>query len=484
MTSATGGTSQRRGAKTFFVASGVAQVFALARYALLARIVGPEQLGLAATLILTSQFFEALTDNGSDRFLIQDRDGDTQQVQQLVQFVFVLRGLAIAAALFVFSRLLAGFYSAPPLTVGFMTLAVSPLIFGFLHLDLRRAQRRNDFLPESIVVLAAETSTLAVTVVAALLTRNFTAVLYGLITRSFVMVMVSHLLAKRPYRLGFSRSVGARLARFASPLLLNGPLIFFGSQGDRVLIANHLGVTELGRYSAALMLVYYPVVMLSRSLSALQLSHLAGFRDHPADQSRAIDAISGQTLLIAVAMCVGFSSFTPIGITLLYGRKFEQSAVLTSLIAVLLCSRFSRIWISSAALAVGKTSCILAGNLIRLAAFPAALGLIAIGGGLQGVVIGFIVGELVATAAGMLLLNRAIGRGPLDGFDRLAVWIAAGAVIIEAVAVVGRPSVAGAALVLIAAPVIVAILARRERATLSQAFAVARTALRRPLWIA
>ena len=38
----------------------------------MARLLGPEQIGLAALLILTSSFFESVSDNGSDRFLIQD----------------------------------------------------------------------------------------------------------------------------------------------------------------------------------------------------------------------------------------------------------------------------------------------------------------------------------------------------------------------------------------------------------------------------
>ena len=42
-----------RGARGYFAASAIAQVCALLRYVLLARLLGPEQLGLAAALILT-----------------------------------------------------------------------------------------------------------------------------------------------------------------------------------------------------------------------------------------------------------------------------------------------------------------------------------------------------------------------------------------------------------------------------------------------
>ena len=72
-------TPARRGARAYLAGSIVAQGCALGRYTLLARLLGPEQLGLAATLILTQQFFESLSDSGADRFSIQDKDGDTPE---------------------------------------------------------------------------------------------------------------------------------------------------------------------------------------------------------------------------------------------------------------------------------------------------------------------------------------------------------------------------------------------------------------------
>ena len=77
----------RKGSKAFLFASLTAQACALLRYILLARLLGPEQLGLAVALILTAQFFESVTDSGGDRFLVQDAQGDDPAVQRLVHLV-------------------------------------------------------------------------------------------------------------------------------------------------------------------------------------------------------------------------------------------------------------------------------------------------------------------------------------------------------------------------------------------------------------
>src|SRR3546814_9352070 len=83
------------------VSSGFAQICALARYTILARLLGPEQLGLAAILILTAQFFDSVTDSGSDRFLVQDRAGSAPALLRLTHLVSLGRGLLIAVGLVV-----------------------------------------------------------------------------------------------------------------------------------------------------------------------------------------------------------------------------------------------------------------------------------------------------------------------------------------------------------------------------------------------
>ena len=74
----------RRGMMAFTIGNAVSQGSALLRYMLLARLLGPTQLGLAATLILTSQFFEQITDAGLDRYLIQSREGNRGSVGRAI----------------------------------------------------------------------------------------------------------------------------------------------------------------------------------------------------------------------------------------------------------------------------------------------------------------------------------------------------------------------------------------------------------------
>jgi O-antigen/teichoic acid export membrane protein len=441
----------------------------------MARFLGPEQLGLAALLILTAQFFESVSDNGSDRFLIQDRDGDAPAVQKLVQLVFVGRGFFIGLGLLIAAYPMAYLYKEPALASALMILAISPLIGGWVHLDFRRAQRRHDFRAEAVGLGLAEiTSTVAI-IIAAYYTQSFTAVLYGLIARSIVQVIVSHTMAQRPYAIGYSPEYAKRLALFAGPLLINGLLLFVGSQGDRVLIGHQLGVKDLGYYTAVLLLISSPASMITRVLGATNLPLISATRGDLGRLKVAAGRLAGRTLLLSLAMAAGFALVAPFFVVLLYGPQFHQPMTLVALIGILQAARFIRLWPTNVALGMGLSHIVMLNNIARLVALPVAIvGFLAIGG-LSGIVVGFIVGEFTALIVALVLLNRQVGFSAWDGFDRVAAFAAALAAIFGAAWAVETDRYACVALFWSLLVIVAAWVALRERATITEVLGLLRT---------
>jgi O-antigen/teichoic acid export membrane protein len=454
----------RRGGKAYLAASFAAQLCALARYTLLARLLGPEQLGIAVALILTAQFFESVTDSGSDRFLIQDKDGDEAEVQRLVHLVWLTRGLLIAGILAALSMPLATFYGLPELQTGFLILAISPLIAGAAHLDYRRQQRKSDFRGESRLLVTSELASLLVTAVTAFIFRDFTAILYGLITRSAVIMVMSHVVAERRYSVGFASPHARRLGAFALPLMVNGLLLFLGSQGDRLLIGKQVGLTELGHYTAAMLLIFYPSAIIARYVSAIHLPLIARAEGEQARRA-AIERLGGQTLLLALAMAAGFALLAPTAIVLLYGSRFALPAVLVAAIGLLQSLRFLRLWPVTVALGIGRSGLVLASNLLRLTAFPLSLLGYQITGDIFGILLGFLVAEflsLVATLAGM---NRLTAQPVSDHAGRAALFASASGAMIAWAAISEQPTLLNALMAGVASLIVLIWLYRREKAT-------------------
>jgi hypothetical protein len=126
----------------------------------------------------------------------------------------------------------------------------------------------------------------------------------------------------------------------------------------------------------------------------------------------------------------------PTVIPILFGRRFAQDALLVALVGMLQMSRFLLNWPATASLAMGRSGTVLASNLTHFLAFASALAGFKLIGGLEGIVAGFIVGELFCAAVAVVLLNRDTGRSKVHGLGRLAEFAAAcGAVLIWDVAV-------------------------------------------------
>jgi lipopolysaccharide exporter len=302
---------------------------------------------------------------------------------------------------------LAAFYRAPAIQHSLVWLAITPLVAGFVHYDIRRAQRSNDFRPEAATIIGAETAALLGTAIAALVVRDHTAVIYGLALRALTMVAVSHVMAKRPYQWGFSKPEAMRFSAFAAPLFINGLLLFLGSQGDRLLIGSTVGPTALGYYSAILLLIQSPMAMMSRFMMTLNLPLLSARRGDGPEFEQAADRLGGRAAMLTVVAAAGFTIVGPLVTYVLYGKDYVQPLLVFALLAALQTLRFVRFWPNTVAIAIGKSSVVTINNLARLVAVPAALASIAFGWGLEGVVAGYIVGELVALIAALAQLSSS-----------------------------------------------------------------------------
>ena len=394
-----------RGAKIYFAANLVSQGSALLRYVLLSRLLGPEQLGLAAMLILTAQFFESVTDTAADRFMVQDPGGATPTMQKTVQLALFGRGAFLAAALVITGLCLPLFDSGATFGFSIAALAVAPFIGGLVNLDMFRFQRDGDFRAASLTQSAAEVCSLIATAIAAYITRDHTAVIYGLAVRGAVNVVVSQIIAKRRYAWGYSRPEARVFRRFALPLFLNGLLLFLGGQGDRLLVG-FLGAAELGKYSAVMLLIYYPANMLQRFMSNIHLPQIAAARNDPDTFRMEARILGGRTLLLSIGMIGGFTLVGPFVAPLLFGEQYRQPAQIFALLAALEGARFLRLWPMTIAMSEGRTTIAMFDNAARLLALPiAAIGLL-LTRDLEMILIGFVIGDYLALLTTLTLLAR------------------------------------------------------------------------------
>jgi O-antigen/teichoic acid export membrane protein len=259
--------------------------------------------------------------------------------------------------------------------------------------------------------------------VAAWLMRNFTAIIWGLIARAVAMAVLTHFLAERPYRICWSRKDGPRFLHFALPLMLNGFMLFVGSQGDRVMVARQLGPSTMGEYQAVILLILYPSSLVMRYMAAVFLPLVAAARDDLNRRGEVVEYLGGLTFLLAVAMAAGFALVAPLMVPLLFGKRFSTTAIIAGMLGVLQTTRFLINWPTTVNLALGHSRAVLISSVAKLLVFPGAYIGFHLLGGIPGVVIGFIAGELISIFVGVALMDRHLDLPWYSGFDRLAYFV-------------------------------------------------------------
>jgi O-antigen/teichoic acid export membrane protein len=404
------------------------QVLALIRNTLMARLLGPEQFGLAVTFLLAQQFIEMSTDTGLSKFVLQSRFGNRASIQATVQALAATRGTVIALAIVgiawpVFSLLGLDHEITP-----FLILACASLAMGFLHYDNARQQRNNVFVNDSFSNVVGETCGLLACLLMLVFTRTYLVVIVGIMVRSMAVSLMSHLMANRRYRLRYSRHLAAAVLTYSWPLLVNGPLLFFSTQFDRIFVSALLGLRELGIYSAALLLLVLPMGLLTRVLGTIFIPRLAA-----AHNSRSIDAaeteFTGLCLTAAIVAACGFTAVGPMALVVLYGPAYAQAVLPVSLIGLAQAVRFLRTWPSGLAIAVAQTGNVLLSTVVRLLALPFGLAGILFGEGISGLAGGLLLGETLALVVSLVMLNRGRGLPLSHGMAPVGVAVAVATVL-------------------------------------------------------
>jgi O-antigen/teichoic acid export membrane protein len=323
--------------------------------------------------------------------------------------VAALRGTLIALLMLLLAGPIATFIGAPKIADGLRALSIVPLIAAFANFDFRRAQRHYNFAPEAKVILISELCGLVGTIAAVLIVRDYTAIIYGLVARASAATLVSLLISSQSYAFGFSKELSLHLVRFGAPLLINGLLLFVATQSDRVMIARFLGVEALGRYSVALLLIYYPSAITMRFASAVYMPAIASQRDNREAETLVARELGGAAVLVSVAMAIGYSLAGPVLIDFIFGSEFKQDHLSVALIGLVTTWRLLKIAPTTTALAMGHTHLVLANNIIRLAGVAFSFFAVTMFGGLPSMLLGLIVGEIIANAGLTIMLNRTKG---------------------------------------------------------------------------
>jgi O-antigen/teichoic acid export membrane protein len=400
--------------KALLILSGnaFASLLLLARTLIVARLIPVEDFGIAATFALSMAIVEMMSALGLQQQIVQAKDGNDPRLQAGLQGFQVLRGLAAGAALFLLAGPIARFLNVEQVTWAYQLLAVVPVLHALVHFDIYRMNRKMVYLPGILTGVVPAAVSLAIVWPLALWFGDWRVMLFSILAQALLTVLMSHLVAERPYRLLFDRAIMAQSFRFGWPLLANGVLLFLVFNGEKLIVGRELGMVDLAIFSMGITLTLTPTLVMAKSLQTFFLPQLSAVHSHPqAGQdfgSLARATVQGSMLIGAVLVVAVLLLGEPL-VHLLLGPKYAGLAVPLVGLAVVQALRVFKAGSSITALACGQTGNALVANLLRVALLPVAWLVLHQGGGLTEVIWIAIAGESIGFAVSLLLVRYRIG---------------------------------------------------------------------------
>lgn len=306
---------------------GFDRILRLGRNVILTRILAPEIFGVMAIIMAIDRLFEAFTEIGINKAIIQNIDGDKDTFLNGAWLLAFSRSVLLYGAAFAAAPWIASFYDnselAPLIRFASLSILFNGSISPMSHVAIKQMNYKK------VVAITQGGAAIGITVTIALsfILNNIWALVYGFVFESFCRLILSYLLCPFLPRLQFDKKQLYSLLNFAKGMLGLPILTFIFMRTDVFVVGKLCSTTELGLYSMAYVLAQVPVETLTSILNNLVLpvfskkqNDLDWINNSVSHLMVAISAICFPILIFL--MCYGEHL-----LILVYGRPYGAVAV-------------------------------------------------------------------------------------------------------------------------------------------------------------
>lgn len=402
-----------------FLAGGrvILRLFSMVNLVVLGRLLGPADYGIASLAIVVIGFTQVLSDVRVNGALISMRNVGPSHID--TGFTMnLIRGVLIAAILFVFAGPIAAYMAEPRLADVLRVIAVILVFDGARNPAFIMYQRNIDFSKEFWRSTAATILGSLAAVTFAILTHSYWAIVAGTIAQRFTEMVLSYW--RIPHKLRLTLTDWREFFGFGGWLTLTSIITYFTMNVPQFIIGKYLGSALLGYFTIGRDISQVATRELASPLSRAIFPGLAALAGNTKRLRLAYRKAQATVLGVALPIGVGSALMANELITVLVGEKWLRSSEIVVLLAPVLA--FSMISSATDGLAMAKLATrsmfnrTLVVAAVTMPVFVLGLWL----GGFMGVVHALIFRILFQTAVNMYFAKTLIGDSFFSPF--LASW--------------------------------------------------------------
>ena len=299
---------------------------------ILARLLAPDDFGLFATGTLIVGFLEILSQAGLDLALIRKKNAD-RSYYDAAWTIQVLQGVSVALLLILAAPWIAQFFGDERVVTVVRLLALKPALMALTNIGVVLFLKELDYSKEFWYSLGKKVSTVAFTLVMALILRDYMAMVWGVLAGAVTNVLLSYLV--HPYRPRFAVRRMMEVWGFSGWIM-----IYYGAEDlveklDKFVVGRVADAATLGRYHLSWLVSTMPLENLVVPLWRALVPVYAQQADEPKNLARTYLNVFALTAAVSFAAGFGMISVAEDLVLVMLGEDWRPAVPLVQWMALI-----------------------------------------------------------------------------------------------------------------------------------------------------
>ncbi|WP_195854013.1 lipopolysaccharide biosynthesis protein [Aerococcus urinae] len=224
---------------------------------ILARLITPAEFGIVAIVNVFLVFFQLLADFGIGPAIIQRKDIDQHETNQIYSFSIYF-SLFLAIIFAVLAQPISQFYNKPELVQAVPVMAIALLLNSLCMVPQNLLLKEKRFKRVNFTQVMGSLFNGIFSVTFAYLGFSFYSIIFGNIARALVQLVIYLFSTKLKFTFKVSLEPLKKIFPFAKNQMLFNIINYFSRNLDSILIGRYMPADQLGYYDKSYQLTLYP----------------------------------------------------------------------------------------------------------------------------------------------------------------------------------------------------------------------------------
>lgn len=314
--------------------NALGRVIQLSMLVILARLVGPTELGLVGIALLALSALRKFTEIGLNAALIHQKEDNVDSYLDTVWLLEIGRGVLVGGIMFLAAPLIASFFGEPRAVGLLQATAIVPVLTGLKNPGIVYFDKNLDFHKEFAYQIGAELVRFVVSVAYALVEPTAWAFVVGFIAGNVTRFGLSY--AIDSYRPWFRFDVDAakELIDYGKWMTGSSILFFLNTEGDDAFVGWFLTPAALGFYQYGYRLSNAPATEITQIIARVMFPAFSKLQDDTERLREVYLKMLRMTSFVSFPAAFGIAAVTPTFVRAFLGPDWTGMIVAMQILAV------------------------------------------------------------------------------------------------------------------------------------------------------